>query len=33
MFCHGQAPKTPAIAPSRPIANFTDIAETAGLTI
>ncbi len=33
MFCHGQAPKTPAIAPSRPIANFTDIAETAGLTM
>src|SRR6266566_2572148 len=30
MFCHGQAPKTPAIAPSRPIANFTDIAETTG---
>ena len=33
MFCHGQAPKTPAITPSRPVANFTDIAETAGLTI
>jgi hypothetical protein len=33
MFCHGQAPKTPVIAPPRPIANFTDIAEKAGLTI
>src|ERR1700681_4561506 len=33
VFGHGQAPKTPAIAPSRPIANFTDIAEKAGLTI
>src|SRR5258707_368391 len=33
MFGHGQAPKTPATAPSRPIANFTDIAEKAGLTM
>jgi len=33
MFCQGQAPKTPVIAPPRPIANFTDIAEQAGLTI
>src|ERR1700694_2813019 len=33
MFCHGQAPKTPVIAPPRPIANFTDIAEKAGLTM
>src|SRR4030081_194265 len=33
MFCHGQAPKTPAIAPHRPIANFTDVAEKAGLTM
>jgi enediyne biosynthesis protein E4 len=33
MFCHGQARKTPVIAPPRPIANFTDIAEPAGLTI
>src|SRR6202140_1275072 len=33
IFCQGQAPKTPAIAPSRPIANFTDMAEQAGLTI
>jgi hypothetical protein len=33
MFCHGQAPKTPASALSRPIANFTDIAEKAGLTM
>jgi enediyne biosynthesis protein E4 len=33
MFCHGQAPKTPASALSRPIANFTDIAEKAGLAM
>src|ERR1700731_5402561 len=33
MFCQGQAPKTPESAPSRPIANFTDIAEKAGLTM
>jgi len=33
MFCHGQAPKTPVITAPRPIANFTDIAEKAGLTI
>jgi enediyne biosynthesis protein E4 len=33
MFCHGQAPKTPASAAPRPIANFTDIAEEAGLTM
>ncbi len=32
-FCQGQAPKTPVIAPPRPIANFTDIAEKAGLTM
>src|SRR6267154_1898603 len=33
MFCHAQARKPPVIAPPRPIANFTDIAEQAGLTI
>jgi len=31
MVCHGQAAKTREIAP--PIANFTDIAEKAGLTM
>src|ERR1700682_3136675 len=33
MFCHGQAPKPPVVAPPRPIANFTDSAEKAGLTM
>src|SRR5216683_4841247 len=33
VLCQGQTAKTPETTPPRPIANFTDIAEKAGLTI
>jgi enediyne biosynthesis protein E4 len=33
LFCHAQALEAPAKAPPDPIANFTDIADKAGLTM
>ncbi len=33
MLCHGQQAKTTPVLPEHPIANFTDVAEKAGLTM